>query len=239
MARFLAREGFRPLTASAGEEALRLAREMRPSAITLDVMMPGMDGWDVLAALKADPDLADIPVVMLTIVDDKSHGYALGANDYLVKPLDREQMRRSLRRVCRVGTGRLLLIEDDAATRDVIRRTLERDGWSVDVAANGSEALGVLRQQKPDAIVLDLLMPGMDGFEFLASLRLDEQWRNVPVVVLTAKDLTVEDHQRLNGRVQKVLRKQVSETDDLLREVARLLGRTVREETTLSERTST
>ena len=239
MARFLAREGFRTVTASGGEEALALARELRPSAITLDVMMPGMDGWDVLAALKADPDLADIPVVMLTIVDDKAHGYALGASDYLVKPLDREQMRRALRRVCSVGTGRLLLIEDDVATRDVIRRTLERDGWDVDIAADGAEALGAMRHSAPDAIVLDLMMPGMDGFEFLESLRREQQWHQVPVVVLTAKDLTREDHERLCGGVQKVLRKQVSEADDLLREVGRLLGRTTRDETTISEGSST
>ena len=236
MARFLVREGFRPITASAGEEALKLARELKPSAITLDVMMPGMDGWDVLTALKGDPELADIPVIMLTIVDDKAHGYTLGANDYLVKPLDREQMRRVLRRLCKVGAGRLLLIEDEVATRDAIRRTLERDGWNVDVAADGTEALGALNHSQPDAIILDLLMPGMDGFEFLQSLRTHEQWRNVPVVVLTAKDLTVEDHERLQGGVQKVLRKQVSEADDLLREVGRLLGRGA--DTMISERAS-
>jgi CheY-like chemotaxis protein len=197
---------------------------LRPSAITLDVMMPGMDGWDVLATLKGEPELADIPVIMLTIVDDKAHGYALGANEYIVKPLDREQMRRVLRRVCDAGTGRLLLIEDEPATRDTVRRTLERDGWNVDIAGDGTEALGVLRRSKPDVIILDLLMPGMDGFELMSVLRTVDAWKNIPVIVLSAKDLTKEDHERLNGGVQKVLRKQVSEADDLLREVARLLG---------------
>ena len=224
MARFLAREGFRAVTAADGTEAIRLARELRPSAITLDVMMPGMDGWDVLATLKGEPELADIPVIMLTIVDDKAHGYALGANEYIVKPLDREQMRRVLRRVCDAGTGRLLLIEDEPATRDTVRRTLERDGWNVDIAGDGTEALGVLRRSKPDVIILDLLMPGMDGFELMSVLRTEDAWKNIPVIVLSAKDLTKEDHERLNGGVQKVLRKQVSEADDLLREVARLLG---------------
>ena len=226
--RFLAREGFRTITASSGAEAIRLARELRPNAITLDVMMPDMDGWDVLSALKRDPDLADIPVVMLTIVDEKARGYTLGANDYLVKPLDREQMRRALRRVCELDIGRLLLVDDEATTRDAVRRMLERDGWTVDVAADGAEALGVIRREKPDAIVLDLLMPGMDGFEFLSALRSENAWREVPVIVLTAKDLTPEEHERLYGGVQKVLRKQVSEADDLLREVARLLGQASR-----------
>ena len=235
MTRFLSREGFRPITASSGVEAIRLAKELRPSAITLDVMMPGMDGWDVLAALKRDPDLAEIPVVMLTIVDEKARGYTLGANDYMVKPLEREQMRRVLRRVCKVGIGRLLLVEDDTATRDAIRLMLERDGWNVDIAADGAEALGAMHRSKPDAIVLDLLMPGMDGFEFLSTLHADAAWREVPVIVLTAKDLTLDDHERLSGGVQKVLRKQVSEADDLLREVARLLGPAARSDGAISE----
>jgi len=235
MARFLAREGFRPITASSGVEAIQLAKDLRPSAITLDVMMPGMDGWEVLAALKQDPDLAEIPVVMLTIVDDKARGYTLGANDYMVKPLDREQMRRVLRRVCGVGIGRLLLVEDEVATRDAIRLMLERDGWNVDVAGDGAEALGAMRRAMPDAIVLDLLMPGMDGFEFLSALHADDAWRDVPVIVLTAKDLTKGDHERLSGAGQKVLRKQVSESDDLLREVARLLKHAARSDSEISQ----
>ena len=239
IARFLVREGFRSITAASGTEAVKLARELRPSVITLDVMMPGMDGWDVLAALKSDPDVAEIPVIMLTIVDDKARGYALGANDYIVKPLDREQMRRALRRICDVGAGRLLLIEDEPVTRDTIRRTLERDGWNVDVAADGTEALGVMHRSKPDVIILDLLMPGMDGFEFLAALHAEPLWRSVPVIVLTAKDLTRDDHERLQGRVQRVLRKQVAEPDALLAEVARLLGPAARSDVVLSEGAAT
>jgi CheY-like chemotaxis protein len=231
LTQFLTGEGFRVLAAADGPSALRLAREVRPQAITLDVMMPGMDGWAVLSALKADPALADIPVVMLTIVDVRKLGYALGAADYLTKPIDPVRLLAVLRKYCRpaASPGMALVVEDDPATRAVLGRMLEKDCWEVREAANGAEALACIRNRLPGLIVLDLMMPGMDGFEFLTELRQHPQWQSIPVVVVTAKDLTPEDRMFLNGSlllggcVKRILQKGNFRKEDLLREVRTLV----------------
>jgi GAF domain-containing protein/DNA-binding response OmpR family regulator len=226
MARFLGREGFRVAVAAGGEEGLRLARELRPDAITLDVMMPGLDGWTVLGALKAESVTADIPVVMLTIVDDRNLGYALGAAEYLTKPIDRDRLLAVLGRYRRDRT--VLLVEDDAALRELLRRVLEREGYTVIEAADGQAALERLRDRTPGVILLDLMMPVMDGFEFLAERRRDEAWQAIPVIVLTAKDLSPEDHERLNGSVARVLQKGAYSREALLAEVRALVAASVR-----------
>jgi CheY-like chemotaxis protein/anti-sigma regulatory factor (Ser/Thr protein kinase) len=225
MQRFLAKEGFRVVTASGGDEGLRLARELRPDAITLDVMMPGMDGWAVLSALKADPTVADIPVVMLTIVDDKNLGYALGASDYLTKPIDRERLVSVLRQYRRDRP--VLVVDDDAGVRQLLRRMLEPEGYTVIEAENGRAAFERLRDISPSVILLDLMMPEVDGFEFVAEFRRHEPWRAIPIVVVTAKDLTHEDRDRLNGSVQKILQKGTHGRDQLLAEVRELVATSV------------
>jgi CheY-like chemotaxis protein len=198
--RVLSKEGFGVITAARGEDGLRLARQVQPQAITLDVMMPGMDGWAVLSTLKADPALAGIPVILLSIVDDMRLGHALGASDYLVKPVDRDRLIAALKKWCKKPSAPVALIaEDDPATREVLRRTLERDGWAVVEAANGRQALECVVRQPPSVIVLDLLMPEMDGFEFLNELRRRPEGQQVPVLVITAKELTEEDRLFLNG----------------------------------------
>ena len=169
MGRYLVREGFRIVVAGSGDEGLRLARERRPDAITLDVMMPGLDGWAVLGALKADAATADIPVVMLTIVDDRNLGYTLGAAEYLTKPVDRERLLAVLARYRRDRP--VLIVEDDGPLRELLRRMLEREGYAVVEAEHGRAALDRVREAVPGAILLDLMMPVMDGFEFLAELR--------------------------------------------------------------------
>ncbi|MDH4207903.1 MAG: response regulator, partial [Anaerolineae bacterium] len=234
MRRFLSKEGFQVETASGGEEGLRLARELRPDAITLDVLMPGMDGWTVLTTLKSDPVLADIPVVMLTIVDDKSKGYALGASEYMTKPIDRERLVAVLQKYrsdpppfC------VLVVEDEAMTREVLRRTLEKEGWAVSEAENGRAALERVAENPPGLILLDLMMPEMDGFQFMDELRKNEAWRSIPVVVITAKDLTAEDRLRLNGYVEKILQKEAHSREALLAEVGHLVAASIRLGTTL------
>ncbi len=225
MRRFLTREGFRPETASSGEEGLRLARELRPSAITLDVMMPGMDGWTVLQRLKSDPDTQDIPVVMLTMVDDKNIGFALGAADYLTKPVNRPRLAAILSRYrCadQEAGCRVLLVEDDITTREMMRTLLDREGWQVEEAANGRLALERLQTAAPDLILLDLMMPEMDGFEFAHRLRERPEWQRIPVVVLTARDITDRDRQRLNGDVEKIIEKGAWDHAALLHELRRL-----------------
>jgi CheY-like chemotaxis protein len=218
MARYLEREGFAVVGASSGLEGLEQARARRPSAITLDIMMPGLDGWTVLAALKGDPDLAGIPVVLVTIVDEKQRGYALGVVEYMVKPVDRERLVHVLRQLCG-GPGRLLLVEDDADVRALLGHALTGDGWTVGEAENGRVALARIAERAPDAIVLDLMMPEMDGFAFLEEFRKNPEWRGIPVVVVTGRDLTEEDRRRLNGGVERVIQKGGYAGDDLLREV--------------------
>ena len=225
MQRFLTKEGFRIVTASGGEEGLRQARELRPDAITLDVMMPGMDGWAVLSALKADPDLADIPVIMLTIVDDRNLGYALGASDYLTKPIDRERLVTVLRQHRRDLP--VLVVDDDVEVRQLFRRMLEPEGYTVVEAPNGRVALERLRDISPSVILLDLMMPEMDGFEFVAEFRRHEPWRAIPIVVVTAKDLSHDDRERLNGHVQKILQKGTHGREQLLAEVRDLVATSV------------
>jgi signal transduction histidine kinase/DNA-binding response OmpR family regulator len=223
MARYLAREGFSVVTASGGHEGLRLARKLHPAAITLDVMMPDLDGWTVLAAIKGDPELADIPVILMTIVDEKNRGYSLGATDYMVKPVDRERLSGVLRNICGAVGRQVLLVDDDDMMRRGMRLALEQDGWQVSEAENGRVALARLAETRPDVIVLDLMMPEMDGFEFLVEMRSRAEWRDISVLVVTAKDLTVEERSRLNGDVERVLQKGASELDELLREIGRIL----------------
>jgi signal transduction histidine kinase/CheY-like chemotaxis protein len=227
--RTLERQGFRIESARNGEDGLRLARSLRPSAITLDIMMPGMDGWSVLAQLKSDKDLAGIPVVVLTIVDNKNLGFTLGASDYLTKPIDRERLSNVLARYRRGGEAlRALVVEDDPESRDVLRRFLENDGWKVDQAENGRVALDRLRDRTPTVILLDLMMPEMDGFEFVSHLKQDQSLRPIPVVVVTAKDLTEDDRRRLNGQVIRVLQKGAYSREDLLAEVSRTVVKELR-----------
>jgi CheY-like chemotaxis protein len=184
-----------------------------------------MDGWAVLTALKGDAELADIPVIMLTIVDDKQMGFALGASEYMTKPVNRERLASVLRRFC--GDRSLcsiLVVEDDPDTRVMLRRLLEREGWAVSEAENGREALELMALVRPALILLDLMMPEMDGFTFVAKLRKRLKWRTVPVVVITAKDLTSQDRLRLNGYVYKILQKGAYSRDALLAEVRTLVA---------------
>ena len=219
--RFLAKEGYRVAVASSGEEGLRLAKELRPDAITLDVIMPGLDGWAVLSRLKADADLAEIPVIMLTLVDDRNLGYTLGATEYLTKPLDRERLLAALRK--HRQDLPVLVVDDDPAIRELLRRQLEGDGYRVVEAENGRVALERLHDGAPGLIVLDLMMPEMDGFEFMEELRRQESWSGIPVIVLTSKDVTAEDQQRLNGGVERVIQKGAYTRESLLGEVRRLV----------------
>ena len=218
--RFLVKDGYSVATAASGEQGLRLAHELQPAAITLDVMMPEMDGWSVLRALKADPGLRKIPVIMLTMIDDRTRGYSLGAVDYLTKPVDRELLHKALSRYyCDEDVCPVLLVEDDAETREIMARTLEKAGWAVSGAGNGQEALDVMETMQPRLILLDLMMPVMDGFGFLAALRARPEWQHIPVIVVTAKDLTAEDRDRLSGMVEEIVEKNAYTREQLLEHV--------------------
>ena len=203
----LEQQGIPVVAVAGGIEGLRRARELHPAAITLDVLMADLSGWDVLAAIKSDPNLAAIPVIMTTIVDEPHKGMALGAADYLTKPIDNERL---LRTVARLTTGRMLrvlIVEDDAAQRQIVRAALEPAGCVVDEAADGREGLARVRAAIPDLIVLDLMMPGMDGFEFAAALQAHADWRLIPLVVVTAQDLDADDRRRLERGFAKIVLK--------------------------------
>ncbi len=222
--RSLVKGGYRVALAANGAEGLDSAQRLQPAVITLDVMMPGMDGWAVLAALKNNPTTRDIPVVMATIVDDKNLGFALGATDYLTKPIDWQRLATVIRRNVHHGATKLLIVEDDQPAREMLRRTLEKNGWTVTEATNGRNGLATLETSAPDLILLDLMMPEMDGFEFMREIRRSPLWRKIPVIVVTSKDLTVEDKRNLRGEVSQILRKGSYTMDELLSEIERALG---------------
>jgi CheY-like chemotaxis protein len=179
-----------------------------------------MDGWAVLRACKADPVLRHVPVIMLTMVDDRSRGYSLGAVDYLTKPVNREQLQKTLSSYYKdERSSAVMLVEDDLETRDMMARTLEKAGWTVSEAGNGQEALDQLALRTPDLILLDLMMPVMDGFSFLAEMRIRPEWQHIPVIVVTAKDLTSDDRKKLSGMVDQVLEKSPYSRDELLEHI--------------------
>jgi CheY-like chemotaxis protein len=189
--------------------------------------MPDMDGWSVLRALKADPVLRTIPVIMLSMIDDRTRGYSLGAVDYLTKPVDREQLNKTLSRYycAEDDTCPVLLVEDDAETREVMARTLEKAGWTVSEAGNGQQALDIMSGLHPRLILLDLMMPVMDGFDFLAAMRARPEWQHIPVIVITAKDLTADVRDRLNGRVEEIVEKSAYTHEQLLQHVSEAVAK--------------
>jgi PAS domain S-box-containing protein len=202
--RTLESEGFSVVTASTGEEGLELARELKPSLMTLDVLMPSMDGWSVLQEVKADPELENIPVMMISIAGDKDLGYTLGAVECLTKPVDRDKLRQLASQYANAaGGGRALVVDDDQGIRSLFQRSLSEDGWTVDEAENGAIALDLATRNRPDLVLLDLMMPVMDGFEFVMHYRKLEGCRVTPIIVVTAKDLDQSERENLLGGVER------------------------------------
>ncbi|HAI69353.1 MAG TPA: hypothetical protein DCM38_07955, partial [Gammaproteobacteria bacterium] len=215
---YLSQLGYSVAVAADGETGIKLAKKLRPDAILLDVRMPGMDGWRVLSTLKKDSLLSDIPVIMTSIEEELNQGYALGATDYLVKPVESNQLGAILNKY-HVGdeSQRLVMVvEDDVINRELVAKIIKQEGWRVFKAENGRVALEHLEDKKPALILLDLLMPEMDGFEFVAHLRQNPKWRNIPVVVLTSTKLSTADQARLQGYVETIFQKESYNRDDLL-----------------------
>lgn len=220
MRRFLSKEGYCVRCAGSGEEGLRLALELLPIAITLDVMMPDMDGWAVLKALKNSAVLREVPVIMLTMVDDPARGHTLGAADYVTKPVNRRRLSTILKRYsCSTADCPILLVDDDSMIRASLRKLLEKEGCRVTEAENGEVGLASMETQRPSLIFLDLIMPVMDGFEFAQRVRRHPDWRTIPIVVVTAAELTSAERHRLNGYVENIIHKEGHSKDKLLRQV--------------------
>lgn len=224
---YIEADGYQVALATDGEEALQLARTLRPFAITLDISLPKLDGWTVLNALKREEVTSEIPVIIVSIVDNRDFGMVLGATEYLVKPIDHERLRGVLRSLDRLrtgdGRGSILVVDDDPALRDVLGSVLEEDGWRVMTAADGAAALAAIDHERPTAMVLDLMMPRVDGFEVLRQVRAQTATRDLPVIVVTAKDLTEEDRERLAVWAERVVLKQASRVDELRDEIRGLL----------------
>lgn len=222
--RILSRAGFKVIGSPTGDIGLQLAKELLPDVITLDVVMPGIDGWSVLTALKSDPELSDIPVIMLTMTEEQEMGFMLGAADYLTKPVERERLVEILYKYKPVEKkGQVLMVEDDEAAREVMGRMLEKEGWLVTEAENGRIGLDRLEEYLPDLILLDIMMPEMDGFSFIEIMRKDERNIQIPIIVVTAKELTEKDLSRLNSNVNKILQKGSFNKNELLAIVQNLV----------------
>lgn len=212
--------------AAGGEEGLRLARELKPHVITLDVLMPGMDGWTVLSLLKEEPELRRIPVIMLSVRPDQDFGFSMGVADYIQKPIDRTRLIEALSKFQPpAAEPRILVVEDDNDMRSLLRRMLEQENWQVSEAAHGQQAIDCLHRQPPALILLDLLMPLMDGFQLVEALQKHDDWRRIPVVVISAKEVTPVDRERLDGHVAKILQKGAFTRERLLAEVRDIVAR--------------
>ncbi|GMU57266.1 MAG: hypothetical protein AMXMBFR33_64120 [Candidatus Xenobia bacterium] len=216
MRRTLEKEGFEVAAAAGGPEGMRKAREWRPDAITLDVMMPEVDGWTVLGQFKADPDLCGIPVVLVTFAGDRGPGLTLGAAEQLEKPIQRDRLVTLLQRLCPAGPGRVLVVEDDPNNRELFQRTLSQEGWTVETAENGRQAIERMQGEPTRLVLLDLMMPEVDGFEVLAVMHQNPRWASVPVVVVTAKELTDEEREYLHAHTARLVDRRQFSTEELV-----------------------
>jgi CheY-like chemotaxis protein len=217
---YLRSAGYRTEVAVDGMDALEKARRLRPAAITLDVLLPKLDGWNVLAQLKFDPVTHDVPVVIVSVVNERSHGRALGAADYFVKPINRDALIARLDRFAfttkvKKGQIKILVVDDDPEVRDLLTRTLEPMGFQVLRAASGDDGLQLARHHAPDLVILDLMMPGMSGFEVVKTLKADLYTRAIPVLMVTETDMSDSDKAVLNGDVEAVLTKSSLRSIDL------------------------
>jgi signal transduction histidine kinase/CheY-like chemotaxis protein len=201
--------GFKVELARDGRHGLELARTLQPTGIVLDIILPGLDGWDLLASVKADPNVADIPVIIVSMLDERGKGFALGAAEYLVKPVARDEVLTALERCLqtRGAPGKVLVIDDDPRALSLINAVLEPEGYTVTSAPGGEEGVALAISEQPDVVVLDLLMPNVDGFEVVDRLRADPATAETPIVVLTSKTMTAEDKRRLNGQISYLARK--------------------------------
>jgi CheY-like chemotaxis protein/anti-sigma regulatory factor (Ser/Thr protein kinase) len=220
--------GYRVAAALSGKEGLEKARKLKPFAITLDIMMPRKDGWQVLHDLKNDPLTKDIPVIMLTIVDNKAMGLRLGAADYLVKPLNEDLVIKSLERVAKNNGGemakQLLLVDDDEKVHDLIKQMFAGQSLNIEIAKNGKLALQKTAKSVPDVILLDLLMPVMDGFQFIEKIKENEALQNIPIIVLTAKSLTNSEQAQLQKSVSSIVQKQALTSDSLIEQIKKIIA---------------
>ncbi len=220
----LSSAGYLSIRARHGEEAVRMARESRPCAVTLDLVLPGVDGWEVLKRLKSDVATREIPVVIISMIENRELGVALGADDYFVKPVDRDRLLERIRKLTssRASRARLLLIDDDAAVHALLEEELASLGYDIESAFTGESGILAARAATPDLIILDLMMPGMSGFEVAGALKEDAATANIPILVLTSKEISADDRRELQSKVTTFVQKGTSAREQLVREIRRL-----------------
>jgi CheY-like chemotaxis protein len=225
ISRHLEQEGWKTIQASNATDALQLARESRPILITLDVMMPDASGWYVLEKLREDSRTAGIPVLVVTIVEDQRLVFGLGAADYLGKPYQREALIKKIHRLLPELDGkRVLVVDDDAEARIILSRILTDEHVEVALATSGDQAMAMIAENRPDLVLLDLMMPGMSGFEVAARLRTHPETASIPVMIVSAKELTAEDLMTLGDNVQRFVAKGTVDPQGLVNAVRQLLG---------------
>jgi len=207
--------GCHVLMAQSGAEGLKLARELQPHIITVDLLMPQMDGWEVVRRLKADPELRHIPTVVVSVIARENRARIIGSVDVLQKPVAREELFAILERNLRPAHPKVLIVDDDADTQKILSTYLEEINAEIRIAANGAEALKTLEQFSPDLILLDMMMPHMDGLTFLGELRAQPQHRETPVIVVTAKELTHEETEHLRTNTRHIMKKPEAFSTDL------------------------
>ncbi|HEV8630214.1 MAG TPA: response regulator, partial [Thermoanaerobaculia bacterium] len=208
IARHLGEGGWVPLRARTGDDALKLARHLRPVAVTLDLVLPGTDGLAVLRELRADRVTRDIPVIIISVLDNRELGLTLGADEYFVKPVDRDELLRRLAELVprEASPARVLVIDDDPSLHEMLASALP-ERYRLLHATTGREGVELARRERPDLVLLDLMMEGMDGFEVAAMLKGDERTRGLPIVVLTAKAMDRDDRERLHGKIEALVQK--------------------------------
>jgi CheY-like chemotaxis protein len=221
--KYLVPEGYSIVGALSGDEGLEMAVKMKPALITLDIMMPQKDGWQVLRELKQNPQTKDIPVLIHSIVDNKPLAMSLGAVDVMTKPTDPKRLLSLIRKHHQSGDQFIMLVDDNLDFALACKDLLKKDGLGVKIATRGDEALKILQDSIPSLILLDLIMPGMDGFAFLRELQRKEQWKKIPVVVMTGKSLTPEDHKELDPYVVDYLQKDTFTTAAISNAIRRIL----------------
>ncbi|MCF8105317.1 MAG: response regulator [Desulfohalobiaceae bacterium] len=223
---YLQAEGYEVVQACNGLEAVQLARKFKPFAVTLDIVMPGRDGWDILEELKNDPQTEDIPVICISMLDNRELGLSLGAVDYLVKPIDKDRLTRELERLKKIRSiFDILIVDDDPLAVELLSRSLEElNGYRIRKAYGGQEGLDRVSEQAPDLIILDLAMPEVDGFEVIGRLKKEEPGKHIPIIIVSGKKMTQEEIEWLNSRIEYIIQKEQFNKENLLRDIKKALG---------------
>jgi signal transduction histidine kinase/DNA-binding response OmpR family regulator len=224
--RYLEKQNYRVIGVTDPTKAVEEARRVLPYAITLDVMMPRKDGWDVLADLKKTPEISNTPILVCSIVQDKTRGFSLGAADYLVKPITEDELRHALERISRdKPINKILVVDDEPSALQLLKRILEsQPQYKVLDATGGAQALAIVQNEKPDLVLLDLMMPEVDGFAVLDNIKSNADTHDIPVIIVTAKEITAEDRERLNGNMTALYNKGMFTAEQLLNDIGQALA---------------